>query len=411
MQQKQSPRFIISLLGALSVISPFAIDMYLPAYPQAAADFGVNATMISLTLSSYFIGMALGQVFYGPLLDRFGRKKPLCIGLMLFIIASIGCSQAPTISVLIGLRFLQAIGGCAAGVASLAMVHDFFPVDQSARILSRLFLFIAVSPLLAPTVGSILMLAVGWKSVFLMLAGIVAAILTLTYLLLPEGHAPDPTISLKPGPIIREYFTIIRHPRFATYALAGAFSFAGLFTYVAGSPIIFIEGFHLSTRIYSGIFALLAVGFIGGSQLNVVLLRKFTSERLFFRVLFIQCMVGLLFMLGSWFGWYGLIATLVLFFCFLACAGITYPNAAALALAPFSKNAGSAAALLGFLQLGVGALISTGITFAGAQDSFPIILILGITSSLGFIIFLLGRKRAAMPDAALEHCAPVHFSH
>jgi DHA1 family bicyclomycin/chloramphenicol resistance-like MFS transporter len=391
---KPSNSFIICLLGALSVISPFAIDMYLPAFPQVAADLGVSSATIALTLSSYFIGLAIGQLFYGPLLDRFGRKRPLCAGLLLFILTSIACVYAPSIEPLIALRFIQALGGCAAGVASLAMVRDFFPVDESARILSRLFLFIAISPLLAPTIGGMVAITIGWKAVFLVLAAIVAVILALIYFLLPEGHTPDPTISLRLGPIVKEYRAILLHPRFKTYALAGAFSFAGLFTYVAGSPIIFMDGFHLSAEVYSGIFALLAVGFIGGSQVNVVLLRRFDSETLFLHILILQTVTGVVFMVGSWLGWYGLTSTLVLFFIFLSCAGLTYPNAAALALAPFSKNAGSASALLGFLQLGVGAFISTGISLSTSRDSFPIIFILGATSIIGLFILMAGRKRA-----------------
>jgi DHA1 family bicyclomycin/chloramphenicol resistance-like MFS transporter len=391
---KPSKLFIISLLGSLSVISPFAIDMYLPAFQELASDFGVPSTTISLTLSSYFIGLAIGQVFYGPLLDRFGRKKPLIAGLSLFILASIGCAFAPDVYTLIALRFIQALGGCVAQVASIAMVRDFFPVKDSAKILSLLFLFIAASPLLAPSIGGLAMLVLGWKFVFLIMAGIVGIILSLTYLLLPEGHTPDPSISLKPVAILAEYLVIIRHPRFATYAVAGALSFAGLFTYVAGSPIIFMEGFSLNKYTYSAIFAALAMGFIGGSQLNVLLLRWYESEKLFLHALLTQVVASMVFVVGSWAGWYGLSETLVLLFIFLSSVGLTNPNASALALSPFSKNAGSASALLGFLQLGVGSLISTGISATTPHDSFPIIAILSITATLALIVLLLGRKRA-----------------
>jgi DHA1 family bicyclomycin/chloramphenicol resistance-like MFS transporter len=392
--RRQSDLLVISLLGSLAVISPFAIDMYLPAFPQAAKDYGVGSEIISLTLSSYFIGLALGQVFYGPLLDRFGRKKPIYAGMGLFILASLGCARATNVWALITLRFVQAIGGCVAQVGSIAMVHDFFPVKDSAKILSLLFLFIAASPLLAPSVGGMAMLTVGWRSVFYILAFVGAVIVTLIHMFLPEGHQPDSGISLKALPILREYIAILKHPRFATYALSGAFSFAGLFTYVAGSPIIFMEGFHVSATFYSGIFAVLATGFIGGSQINVFLLRAFGTEVLFFRVLILQVATGALFLLGVWADWYGLYATLALFYVFLGCAGITYPNAAALALAPFSRNAGSASALLGFLQLGVGAFISH------SGSSLPIIAILAVTSTLGLIILLMGQKRAAeSPEA------------
>lgn len=392
--ERPSNLFIICLLGAMSVISPFAIDMYLPAYGIIAKEFAVPSGVIALTLSSYFIGMAVGQVFYGPLLDRFGRKKPLVCGLGLFVLASVFCAFAPTIQALIALRFLQAIGGCVAGVASLAMVRDVFPVNEGARILSRLFLFISVSPLLAPTVGGAITLAFGWKAVFVMMALIVVAIVALIWFQLPETHQPDADISLKPGPILREYLAILRHPRFATYAVSGAFSFAGLFTYVAGSPIIFMEGFHLSAQAYSAVFGLLAMGFIGGSQLNAWLLKRYDSETIFSRMLAMQAATGCVFMLGVAAGWYGLGGTLALFFIFLSCTGLTYPNAAAIAIAPFSKNAGSASALLGFLQLGTGAVISTGISLSDSRDSFPIIAILGITSLLGYAAMRLGRRRA-----------------
>jgi len=394
MQSQRSRFFITSLLGALSVISPFAIDMYLPAYLQVARDFNVASQVISLTLSSYFIGLAGGQIFYGPLLDRFGRKKPLSIGLVIFILASIGCALSTNIYMLVAFRFLQALGGCGAQVASLAMVRDFFPVKDNARILSSLFLFIAISPLLAPTIGGFVMLLFSWRAVFFILMVIVAAILLLIHFWLPEAHIPDRSISLRAKPIILEYISILKNPSFATYAFAGAFSFAGLFTYVAGSPIIFMENFHLTPKAYSLIFALLAGGFIGGSQINIFLLRKYESRQLFAFFLFVQVLTALIFTAGSWIDCYGLIATLILFFIALSCAGITYPNAAAMAMAPFSKNTGSAAALLGFIQLGTGALISSGISLFPTHSSFPIIAILGVTSAMGLCVMLAGSTRA-----------------
>jgi DHA1 family bicyclomycin/chloramphenicol resistance-like MFS transporter len=397
-----SRRLIIWILGALSVITPFAIDMYLPAFPRVAADMHVSESTVSLTLSSYFIALGFGQIFYGPLLDRFGRKPPLYVGLIVFILASFGCAFAPNIYTLIVLRLIQGIGGCAARVGSTAMVMDFFHAKESAKIFSMLFLFIAVSPLLAPSIGGFMILMVSWRAVFFILGAVVTAILALVYFWLPEGHKPDPTISLHPVPIIKEYIAILKNPRFATYALAGAFAFAGLFSYVAGSPIIFMEGFHLSTQAYSGVFALLAGGFIGGSQLNVLLLRKFSSEKLFRAALILQVITGLVFMTGTWFGWYGLPAVLLLFFIFLSCAGILFPNASALALAPFSKYAGSASALLGFLQLGSGSLISTGISVLKSHDAFPIIFILGFTALTGFSVYLIGHKAAANPATLKE---------
>ncbi len=180
----------------------------------------------------------------------------------------------------------------------------------------------------------------GWEAVFYCLAGVVALILALVYFLLPEGHKPDPDISLRPGPILAEYLVIIRNPRFATYAFAGAFSFAGLFTYVAGSPIIFTKGFGVSPDTFSLIFAGLACGFIGCSQINVLLLKWFKSEQIFFFFLTIQVVTGCVFFAGSLAGWYGLGSTIALLFVFMGCIGLTNPNASALAISYFTKNAG-----------------------------------------------------------------------
>ena len=234
----------------------------------------------------------------------------------------------------------------------------------------------------------------GWPAAFLVLAAVVAGILMLVLALLPEGHKPDAGISLRPGPILAEYLSILRHPRFHTYAGAGAFSFAGLFTFVAGSPILFMDGFGVSGRAYSLIFALLAGGFIAASQVNVVLLRRASSESLFIRFLVAQVAFGLVFLAGTWAGVLGLPGTLALLFCFLCCVGVTNPNASALAIAPFTRNAGSASALLGFFQLGTGAVISTAIGVASPDDRVPIVAIFGVTAAIGLTILLTGRKRA-----------------
>src|SRR3981081_1924052 len=351
---RQKHAWIIFLLGLLSVVTPFAIDMYLPAFSRMAGDFKTTTTVISLSLSSYFICFALGQILCGPLLDRFGRKRPLYFGLILYILASIGCAQAHSIRALIALRFIQALGGCAAQVAAIAMVRDFFPVKESAKVLSLLFLIIAVSPLLAPTIGSALVSALSWRWIFILLGANAFIILHLT-------------LHLMPKPIIQSFWTIFRQPQFITYALAGAFSFAGLFAFVAGSPMIFMEGFHMSPKAFGLTFAVLVMGFIGGNQVNVFLLRRLSSQRIFFHALLFQVFTGLIFFAGTRTHVIGLPAMLVLFFFFLLSIGLTAPNAAALGLAPFSRDAGSASALLGSLQAGIGSLISTGIGVLGAS--------------------------------------------
>ena len=387
---RYKPAWIIFLLGLLSVVTPLAIDMYLPAFSSIASDFRTSTSAIALSLSSYFIGFALGQILYGPLLDRFGRKRPLYFGLVLYILASIGCAQAHSIHALIALRFVQAIGGCAAQVAALAMVRDFFPARESAKIFSLLFLIIGVSPLLAPTIGSALVTALGWRWIFVILGAYALVTLALIFVFLPEGHTPDASISLKPKPIVQGFWAILRQPQFITYALAGAFSFSGLFAFVSGSPILFMDGYHLSTKAFGLVFAVLVMGFIGGNQANVFLVRRFSSQRIFFNALLFQVLIGLLLFAGARSHLSGLPGTLVLFFFALLSIGLTYPNAAAIGLAPFSRDAGSASALLGFLQAGTGSLISTGIGVLGPAS---IISLSSGTALIALLILIAGRTR------------------
>ena len=385
----KSTRGIIPLLGALCVVTPFAIDMYLPAFSQIAAEFKTTTPQISLSLSTYFVGFALGQMLYGPLLDRYGRKRPLYVGLLAYVVCSIGCALAPDLKTFAVLRFLEALGGCVAQVGAIAMVRDFFPVKQSAKIFSLLFLMIGVSPLLAPTIGSLIMTGLGWRWIFALLAGIAFVILLLTIFVLPEGHEPDHSVSLRPGPIVAGFWAIVRDPQFLTYSLAGSFSFAGLFAYVAGSPIIFMDGFHMGTKAFGIVFAVLVGGFIGGNQVNVALLRRFTSQQIFFTALMVQVVTGVLFFVGVRSHVVGLVATLVLFFVFLSCIGLTYPNAAALGLARFSRDAGRASALLGFLQTGTGAVISMSIGLLGVQ---AVVALLSGTALLALGVLLIGRR-------------------
>ncbi len=294
MSQSHNRYLIIIILGALSTISPFAIDMYLPAFPEIATALDTSTARISLSIASYFAGLAAGQLFYGPLLDRFGRKLPLYAGLTLFLAASVLCLFSRTVEWLVAMRFIQALGGCAAQVASMAMVRDFFPVHETAKIISLLILILGVSPLLAPSVGVLVAVHLGWQSVFIILAAFVTLMLAVTWRLLPEGHPPDPGVSLRFLPILRNYALVLKEPQFITYALSGAFAFSGLLVYVASSPIIFMEVFHVSPQKFGAIFAGLAVGFIGSNQINVFLLRKFSSEQIYRATLLVVCPAALL---------------------------------------------------------------------------------------------------------------------
>src|ERR1700744_4189498 len=308
---KQRYFFLVLILGSLTALSPFSIDMYLPAFQDIAKSLHTTTSRVDLSLSSYFIGLAVGQLIYGPLMDRFGRKRPLYIGLSLYVIASVGCFLSASVEMLIAMRLFQAIGGCAASVASIAMVRDLFPVEDNAKVFALLFLVLGASPLLAPTAGGYLAAGFGWQSVFVVLLTIAVLILAAVALTLPESYAPDPTYSLKPGPIFSNFWLVARNPQFYTYAVAGSVAFCGLFAYVAGSPLVFMDVFGLSKKEYGWVFAGISVGFIGSNQINSLLLKRFKSEQIIRVALTSQVILGIIFLIGALNGWYGLAGTLV----------------------------------------------------------------------------------------------------
>src|SRR5919112_860779 len=312
---------LILVLGMLSAIGPFSIDMYLPGFPAIAADLNTTVAKVSLSLSSFFIGISAGQLLYGPLIDRFGRKKPLYIGISIYLIASIGCAMATSVDALIWLRLLQALGSCSGMVASRAMVRDLFPVNENAKVFSLLMLVVGVSPIIAPTLGGYLSAHYGWHYVFIVLTLMAAIILLSIHFYLPESRKPDPTFSLKPKPIISSFVHVAKEPQFYTYALTGSIASAGLYAYISGSPSVFMEIYKVSEQQYGWIFAMVAVGLITSSQLNTLLLRRYKSEQVVVIALLCQSVTGVVLFAGTIFGLLGLFSTIFLCFIFLSCQG------------------------------------------------------------------------------------------
>ncbi|TDH20658.1 Bcr/CflA family efflux MFS transporter [Segetibacter sp. 3557_3] len=391
--KKQNRSLLILILGLLSAIGPFSIDMYLPGFPSIAANLNTTVEYVAYSLSSFFIGICLGQLLCGPLLDRFGRKVPLCIGLVLYIIASIGCSMSTSVEALIAFRFLQAIGGCVGMVAPNAIVRDVFPVQENARVFSLLILILGVSPILAPTVGSYVVAAFGWQYVFIVLSVVTALILAAVVLWLPESKKPDPTFSLKPKPILNGFASVFKEPQFTTYAIAGATASAGLFAYLAGSPFVFMTLYDVTEQQYGWIFGAIAAGLISSSQVNNLLLRKYTSSQIIRTVLLCQSCIGIVLVGGVLLGVLGLYGSIFLMFLFLSCQGFTFPNSAALAMAPFTKGAGSASALMGALQMCFGAIASALVGILFNNTAVPMTAIMAGCSLLGLTILLVGQKR------------------
>jgi MFS transporter, DHA1 family, multidrug resistance protein len=382
---------------------PFSVDMYLPGFPAIAKDLHTAASKVSLTLTTFFIGVSAGQLLYGPLLDRFGRKKPLYIGLAVYIIASIACSFAHSIDSLIVYRFVQAIGGCSAMVAAMTMVRDLFPIKDTPKVYALLILVLGTSPLVAPTVGGYITAAFGWNTIFLILAAIGVVILVAAAAGLPDSYKPDPAISLKPASILRNFRDVIAEPQFYTYALTGAIVFAGLFAYVAGSPLIFMTVFGVNEKTYGWIFAFLSVSFIVTSQVNNLLLRKFSSEQIVRGILMCYAGVALLFATLSLAGWLNLSITIALLFPMLACVGIMNPNTTSLSLAPFSKNIGTASAVMGALQMGIGSIAATCISLSETPSTNPLTLTIAGSAILAVSVLTIGRRKITRPAAVVQH--------
>lgn len=384
---------IIIILGILTAYVPFSIDTYLPAMTHIADYFGTTSAKMTFSLTTFFIGFATGQILYGPLLDLYGRKLPLYFGLGISILASGGCIFAWDASSFIVFRFIQALGASVASVSALAMVRDFFPPKDSSRIFSMLVLIIGSSPLLAPTIGGFITSHIGWKWIFVFLSLMAVALASLVFFILPVNYFPDKKSRLKISVLVKDYWTILNKPQFITFALSGAFSFASLFIYVAGAPIIFMEKYNMTAQSFGIVFAMLSVGFIGGSQLNILALKKFSSRQIFQFALVIQLLFALLFFIGILNDWYERNTIIVFLFLILLCLGFTSPNGIALSLDPIQKNLGSASALVGTIRIGIAGLSSGGIGLLNVTNSVPIAGMMLGTVFISFSILAIGRKR------------------
>lgn len=389
---KRNRSLLILILGLLCAIGPFSIDMYLPGFPAIAANLHTSVDYVAYSLSSFFIGICVGQLLCGPLLDRFGRKKPLIIGLVLYIVASIACSLSKSVEALIAFRFLQALGGCVGMVAPNAIVRDVFPVEENAKIFSMLILILGVSPILAPTVGSYVIAGFGWPVVFIVLAVVTAFILLAVIFWLPESKKADPSFSLRPRPILTGFAHVLKQPQFFTYAFAGATASAGLFAYLAGSPFVFMQLYGVNEKQYGLIFSLIAAGLIASSQINNLILKKYNSAQIIRVVLFSQSAIGITLVAGTAWDIVNVYSSTFLMFLFLSCQGFTFPNSAALAMSPFSKGAGSASALMGALQMGCGAVASALVGLFFNDTAVPMAAIMAGCSLLGLAILLIGRR-------------------
>jgi DHA1 family bicyclomycin/chloramphenicol resistance-like MFS transporter len=350
---------LIILLGALTAFAPMSIDMYLPALPTIGQAFSATPGHVQLSLASFFLGLAIGQAIYGPLADRFGRKRPLLVGLCLLVIASAGCALAASIDILIALRFFQALGACSGQVIARAIVRDVFEAREAVRVFSLMVLVLGVSPVLAPVLGGQILVFFDWRVIFWVIMILAAIGLAGTVWRLPETHRHEHMRPLALKSVLGAYGLLLADRAFVGYALTGATGLAGMFAYIAGSPFVFMELFHVPTTKFGFFFAANALGLIAAAQLNVRLVRRFHSDAVILAVLLIQVIDGLLLLTGTWTGWIGLYGTALFIFIYVASVGCLFPNTTALAMASHPQKAGSASALVGVLQFSLAAFAAS----------------------------------------------------
>jgi DHA1 family bicyclomycin/chloramphenicol resistance-like MFS transporter len=392
--------YSLAILGALTTFGPMAIDLYLPAFPDVAVDLGVSVTTVPLTLTTSMIGMGVGQFLYGPLSDRYGRKKPMMVGLILFTVASVACALAPTFGVLLITRFFQSLGGAAGVVIARAIVRDLYQGKELAKALSIVVMVFAFAPIFAPTLGAVLLTFGGWRSLFYFLAifGIacMAASLQIPETLLPERRTDHGIASA-----VHVYARIVVDSRFLAPAMLIGFTYVILFSFISTSPAVLIDFFGLGELPFAVLFGFLSFCFALGAPINRRLLNSFSMQQL------IRALVGL-----------QLVASMILLWTALTTpnlwvvtaaiglgmftVGAVSANATALCLDPFPGAAGSAAALVGVFGMAVGAIVSSMLV----AISMPVVTELGTAMFFGAVAgalmlpFLSERRRRAKADAA-----------
>lgn len=384
--------YLVVLLGFIAALGPFSIDTYLPAFSAISKEFHTTEAMVTLTLTSYFVGITLGQLFYGPIMDKYGRKKPLLIGFVIYIISAFASAMSNNIYLLIIGRFTMAIGGCAGLVSSNAIIRDSFDPKEFAKVLSSIVLVMGVAPVIAPTLGSWLLQIASWRGIFIFLGGLTTLLAVLIYFSYEDKSTPDGELSLKVRNVVKGYVQIAKDPSFANYSLARSFSMSVMFAYIATISFILMDIYEVSKTTFGWMFGLNALGFIIGSQFNKVLLRKFHLEKLTLGISIVQISGVLIMLVATFLLDIPLVAFAMFTFLTLFTVGIINPNTTSLALAPFEKNAGAASALIGSLLMGVGAFISALIGKLYDGTIMPLIALFFVLGLVGTLLIYRGNR-------------------
>lgn len=389
------------ILGILAAFGPLSIDMYLPALPTIADEFSTTTAAIQQTLSAFFIGLAVGQLFYGPISDRVGRRAPLLFGCAMYTVVSLGIVFAPSIGWLMGLRFLQALGSSAGVVIGRSIVRDLFDERESARMYSFLVLVMGIAPITAPLIGGQLLVFFGWRSIFLVLTAFGLLCFLMVWLWLEESlpHARRTKTGL--GSVVRGYGSLLADARYMGFALAGGLASAAMFAYISGSSFVFIELNGVAPEQFGVFFGINALGLIAASQLNRWLLASYTSTQVLVVALSVTAGAALLLLVATMLGIGGFPLMLALLFVTIASTGMVGPNATALAMAPYGRRAGSASALLGATQFTAGALAGALVGVFANGTALPMVGVIALCGVGAWLLLrLLALRKGSVPRLA-----------